>query len=98
MTLSPELRVLLESPALAHLVTIDPDGAPQVTCVWVGLDGEDIVFASMAHRRKIANLERDPRVVLSVEGTGLNERNLLEYAVISGTGDSRGPGGGGGCC
>src|SRR5205085_6241842 len=41
--LHPEARALLESDALAHLVTLNADGSPQVTCIWVGLDGEEIV-------------------------------------------------------
>ncbi len=44
MTLLPDsARAVLESPALAHLVTLNPDGSPQVSVVWVGLDGDEIV-------------------------------------------------------
>lgn len=85
MSLQPELRPLLESSALGHVVTLEPDGTPQVTCVWLGLEGDDIVFASMGVWRKIANLQRDPRVVVSVEGTEPNDHGLMEYAVIHGT-------------
>ena len=52
-------RPVLEGPNLAHVVTIDPDGAPQVSCVWVGLDGDEVVFASLGPWRKLRNLERD---------------------------------------
>ena len=58
---------LLESDALAHLVTINEDGSAQVSCVWVGLDGGDIVVGHQARRLKVRNVERDPRVVLSIE-------------------------------
>jgi PPOX class probable F420-dependent enzyme len=77
-------RALLESDALGHLVTIQPDGRPQVSCVWVGLDGDDIVFASLGERRKLDNIERDPRVALSVEGTKINAMGLREYLVVHG--------------
>ena len=60
----------IESDALAHLVTIAADGSPQVSLVWVGLDGDDIVFASLGPRRKLDNIVRDPRVSLSIEGAG----------------------------
>jgi PPOX class probable F420-dependent enzyme len=80
-----EARAVIESGALAHLVTIDADGRPQVSCVWVGLDGEDIVFASLGERRKLDNIERDPRVALSMEGHGLNAMGLREYLVVHGT-------------
>jgi PPOX class probable F420-dependent enzyme len=80
-----EARAVIESGALAHLVTIDPDGRPQVSCVWVGLDGDDIVFASLGERRKLDNIARDPRVALSMEGHGLNAMGLREYLVVHGT-------------
>jgi PPOX class probable F420-dependent enzyme len=82
--LTSQTRTLLESDALAHLVTLNPDGSPQVSCVWVGLDGEEIVTAHMQRRLKVRNVERDPRVVLSIEATTLNERGLREYLVVHG--------------
>jgi PPOX class probable F420-dependent enzyme len=80
-----EARAVIESGALAHLVTLDADGRPQVSCVWVGLDGDDIVFASLGARRKLDNIERDPRVALSMEGHGVNAMGLREYVVVHGT-------------
>jgi PPOX class probable F420-dependent enzyme len=77
-------RAVLESDALAHLVTIAADGSPQISIVWVGLDGDDIVFASLGPRRKLDNIVRDPRVSLSVEGTGTNPIGLREYLVVHG--------------
>jgi PPOX class probable F420-dependent enzyme len=77
-------RTLIESDALGHLVTIEPDGRPQVSCVWVGLDGDDIVFASLGERRKLDNIARDPRVSLSIEGTETNPMGLREYLVVHG--------------
>ena len=84
MLIPDAARALLASDALGHLVTIDPDGRPQVSCVWVGLDGDDIVFASLGERRKLDNIERDPRVALSVEGTKINAMGLREYLVVHG--------------
>jgi PPOX class probable F420-dependent enzyme len=77
-------RRVLESDALAHLATIEADGAPQLSCVWVGLDGEDIVFASLGPRRKIDNIRRDPRVTLSLQTDHINEIGLREYLVVHG--------------
>ena len=85
-TLPPEARELLESDALVHLVTLNPDGSPQVTCVWVGLDGDEIVSGHMDRRRKLDNVERDPRVVLSVQGPNLSQMGLREYLVVHGKG------------
>jgi PPOX class probable F420-dependent enzyme len=78
-------RPILEGPNLAHLVTIDPDGAPQISCVWVGLDGDEILFASLGPWRKLRNLQRDPRVGLSVESPELNHLGMREYLVLQGT-------------
>jgi PPOX class probable F420-dependent enzyme len=85
LLIGDEARAVIESGALAHLVTVDPDGRPQVSCVWVGLDGDDIVFASLGARRKLDNIARDPRVALSMEGHGLNAMGLREYLVVHGT-------------
>ena len=85
MLIPDEARAVIESGALAHLVTIGEDGRPQVSCVWVGLDGDDIVFASLGARRKLDNIVRDPRVALSMEGRGTNAMGLREYLVVHGT-------------
>jgi PPOX class probable F420-dependent enzyme len=80
-----EARALVESSALAHLVTLEPDGRPQMSCVWVGMDGDEIVFASLGPRRKLDNIARDPRVALSVEGSEFNAMGLKQYLVVHGT-------------
>jgi PPOX class probable F420-dependent enzyme len=84
--LNPSARALLESDALAHLVTLNADGSPQLSCVWVGLDGEDIVSGHMDPRQKLRNVQRDPRVVLSVESQHINQVGLREYLVVHGAG------------
>ncbi|HEX2104073.1 MAG TPA: PPOX class F420-dependent oxidoreductase [Solirubrobacteraceae bacterium] len=85
MLIPDRARDLIESDALAHLVTLEADGRPQVSCVWVGLEDGDIVFASLGGRRKLDNIRRDPRVSLSIEGTATNEIGLREYLVVHGT-------------
>ncbi|MGI8559694.1 MAG: PPOX class F420-dependent oxidoreductase [Solirubrobacteraceae bacterium] len=85
MTLPDSARELLESDALAHVVTINQDGSPQVSCVWVGLDGEEIVAAHLdREQRKLQNLRRDPRVCLTVEGSGANAVGMRDYLIIHG--------------
>ena len=78
-------RALLESDAVAHVITVDEDGGPQVTLAWVGLEGDEIVLATMPEQRKLRNLRRDPRIVLSVQSATRNEWGLLEYLVVYGT-------------
>jgi PPOX class probable F420-dependent enzyme len=77
-------RAVIESAALAHLVTLNPDGSPQVSCVWVGLDGDEIVCGHLPRHRKVENMERDPRVALSIEGEQSNELGLKHYLVVYG--------------
>lgn len=83
-TIPESVRAVLESSALAHLVTLEPDGSPQVSIVWVGLDGDEIVAGHLAERRKVRNIRDDPRVAMSFETSGYNERGLVEYLVIHG--------------
>lgn len=70
---------------LAHLVTLDPGGAPQVTIVWTGVEGDEIVTAHLMASKKIRNVQRDPRVSLSFETGGRNEMGLDNYLVVHGT-------------
>lgn len=78
------LRELIESGPLAHLVTLNRDGSPQVTVVWVGIEGGEIVSGHLFHHRKLRNVERDPRIALSLEAPGMNEIGMQDYAVLYG--------------
>ena len=78
-------RELIESGALGHLVTLGPDGSPQVTCIWVGLDADELVSGHLAaSQRKLQNVRRDPRVTLSFEGTRVHPPGMKEYLVVHG--------------
>ena len=86
MTSLPDsARAVLESAALAHLVTLNPDGSPQVSLVWVGLDGDEIVAGHLPEHRKVRNIRNDSRVALSLETSRRNAMGLNEYLVIYGT-------------
>ena len=82
--LSDSAREVLESDGLAHLVTLNPDGSPQVTCVWIGLEDDEIVCAHLGRFQKVKNIERDPRVTLSVEAPGENAIGMKHYLVVHG--------------
>jgi PPOX class probable F420-dependent enzyme len=84
-TIPDEARKVLESDALAHIVTLNSDGSPHVTVAWVGLDGDEIVFATLPDQKKLRNLRRDPRVTLSLETDNLNQWGLTEYLILHGT-------------
>jgi PPOX class probable F420-dependent enzyme len=83
-TLPASARTLLQSDSLAHVVTLDPDGSANVTLAWVGLDDDEIVFATLPDQRKLRNLRRDPRVAISIEGNERNEFGLTQYLVVHG--------------
>ena len=64
--LSEKARALIARPVLASLATLNPDGSPQITPLWVDLDGDDVVFNTAQGRKKARNLERDARVAVTV--------------------------------
>ncbi|GAA3233426.1 PPOX class F420-dependent oxidoreductase [Dactylosporangium siamense] len=80
--LPQQLRDLIESGPLVHLSTINADGSPQVTVVWVGLDGDELVSGHMSRYVKLRNIERDPRVVLSFAAPRVPGVFLNEYAAL----------------
>src|SRR3954453_717294 len=67
------------------MVTLNSDGSPQVSCIWVGMDGDEIVSGHLPRNQKVKNVERDGRVAISIEGEGLSEMGLRQYLVVRGT-------------
>ena len=65
-TLPQDLKDVIDSKAFAHLTTLDPDGAPQSSAMWIMRDGDLIVFNTAAGRRKHRNMANDPRVSVSI--------------------------------
>jgi PPOX class probable F420-dependent enzyme len=80
--LSPELRQLIESGPMVHLSTINPDGSPQVTVIWVGLDGDELISTHLRDNRKLRNIRRDPRVALSFDAPREPGVWINPYAVV----------------
>jgi PPOX class probable F420-dependent enzyme len=81
MKMPDTARAVIESGRLAHLVTINRDGSPHVTLVWVGLDEDEIVIGKLAADQKLANIGRDPRVSLSIEAEG-DQFGMQHYLVV----------------
>ncbi len=84
MKIPQSVRDLIASGCLAHLVTLNRDGSPQVTLVWIGLDGDEIVAGHLPKNRKVRNILRDPRVAISLETNTKSAMGLTEYAVLYG--------------
>ena len=75
-----DAKHLFEGTNFAHVATVNPDGSPQVSPVWVGLEEDKVVFNTARGRVKPKNLERDPRVAVSV----FNHENPYESILIQG--------------
>jgi PPOX class probable F420-dependent enzyme len=83
--LSAPAQALLGSDAVAHVWTRNQDGTPQVSVVWVIVEGDEIVFGCDRLSRKARNLRLDPSVVLSVEDDIRNDQGFQRHLVIRGT-------------
>ena len=84
MTEIPEAyRDLFSKPAFAHLVTLMPDGSPQVTPVWVDLEGGTPVINTAKGRLKDRNMRRDPRVAFAISDPSNPYRYLQVRGRIS---------------
>lgn len=77
-------ETLLGSSALAHVVTRNRDGTPQVSVVWCGVRGDQVLFCTEGATAKVRNLRRDPTVVLSVEDEARNRVGTQQHLVIYG--------------
>jgi PPOX class probable F420-dependent enzyme len=82
MTSLPErARELIDGKNFATVATIQPDGAPQASVVWVTRDGDDVLYSTVKHRRKYLNLVADPRTSLVI----YEAADPYEYLEIRGT-------------
>jgi PPOX class probable F420-dependent enzyme len=70
--------------ALGHLATINESGSIHVSLCWVGIDGSDLVLATMFDQKKLKNMRREPRVTISFETQKDNAWGLREYLVVKG--------------
>lgn len=78
--LSAEVRDLLNARNMAHLATLMPDGSPQVSPVWIAVEGDRLAIFSARVNLKTRNMRRDPRLGVSV----CDERNPYHSAIIRG--------------
>jgi PPOX class probable F420-dependent enzyme len=83
-TIPASVRAVIESGRLGHLVTLNADGSPQVTCVWVGIQDDELVTAHLRDQQKLRNLRRDPRVAVSFDAEGTNAIGMQHYLVVYG--------------
>ena len=79
--LDDKVHTLFDGKNFAVLSTLEPHGEPQSTVVWAKRDGDDILFALPKGRRKIANLQRDPRATVVI----FDGANPYDSAQVQGT-------------
>lgn len=79
--LPPETHGILDAPEFATLATLQPDGSPHLSVIWVARDGDDVIFSTILGRRKTLNMERDPRVSLLI----YPKDNPYSYVEVRGT-------------
>ncbi len=84
MKIPPEIKALIESGYPAHLITLNRDGSPQVTLVWIGLDGDELVAGHLPKNQKVKNILRDSRVAVSLQANTKSAMGLTEYAILYG--------------
>ena len=80
VTLPQSVKKLLLDKAYGHVVTSNAEGKPQVTMVWMDVDGDEVIFNTAEGRRKAQNLRRDPRIIVSVQ----DRSDPQAYAVFHG--------------
>jgi len=84
MRIPESVRNLVTTGPLAHLTTLNSDGSPQVTVVWVAIEDDEIVSGHLQLHHKLKNIDRDPRVAVSLLSPSKNASGLQEYLVIYG--------------
>lgn len=77
-------EALLGSDALAHVVTRNPDGSPQVSVVWCAVRGDRVGFCTESSTAKVRNLRADPHLVLSIEDEVRNLSGAQQHLVVHG--------------
>ena len=80
IALPQSVKTLLLDKAYGHVVTTNEQGKPQVTMVWMDVDGDEVLFNTADGRRKVQNLRRDPRIIVSVQ----HRSDPQAYAVFHG--------------
>ena len=83
-TLTNAARALINRPIIASVATVSHDDKPQLTPVWIDIDGDDLVFNTAKGRAKQTNLERNPNVAVSV----VDPDNAYNVVVVRGVAES----------
>ena len=83
LALPESARALLADRAYGHLVTTNPSGTPQLSMLWVDVDGDEVLVNTSEGRAKVRNMRRDPRVLLSVQARDEPQSALLIHGRVT---------------
>ncbi len=84
MRLPPDVKELIGRGPIAHVVTLNDDGSPQVSMAWVGVEDDEVVIGTLPDQVKLRNIRRDPRIAVSMVTGQRNRFGLDEYLVLHG--------------
>jgi PPOX class probable F420-dependent enzyme len=82
--LTEPIRTFIATAPVAHVVTLDADGAPQVSMAWVGIEADELVIGTLNDQAKLRNLRADPRIAVSFQAPGKSAYGLDRYLVLRG--------------
>ncbi len=85
VALPDSAKQVLDKARPAHVVTLYPDGRPQLSIVWVGRDGDHVLYSSGSWLPKVKNLRTNPKVIISIEDDETNHAGLHQHLLLRGT-------------
>jgi PPOX class probable F420-dependent enzyme len=85
MELPQDIKDALDEKVFVHLATLNPDGSPQVSVVWVDRDGDKVLVSTAAGRIKPRNIAHDPRVGLSFTPPSDWYKNIVMQGTVTKT-------------
>jgi PPOX class probable F420-dependent enzyme len=84
LALPASVREFLATGPLAHVVTLNEHGDPDVSVAWVGIEDDEVVIGTLSDQRKLRNLRADPRIAMSFQASGRDDYGLDRYLVLRG--------------
>lgn len=83
MQLPQDIKDALDEKVFVHLGTLNPDGSPQVSVVWVGREGDTVLVSTAAGRIKTRNVEADPRIAISFTPPSKPYKNIVMQGTVT---------------
>ncbi len=85
MQLPDDIKAALDERVFVHVATLNPDGSPQVSVVWMTRRGDTVLFSTAEGRVKPRNIANDPRIALSFSPPDNTSRNIVMQGTVTQT-------------